>query len=111
MTATINRADLRELLSQWQRQVLSHADVHEWATARYAASAFRCEDEVTNEVLAALDMLDVNLTTEADIPSLVKALDAVSVGEASSILASMPDDREERRRRLRNDPVYGPFRR
>lgn len=109
MTTTINRADVREVLGQWQRHELSHARVHEWATARYAVSAFECVDEVTNEVLGALDKLDVNVTTHADIPYLLEALDAVSGDEASLILASMPFDREEQRRRFSNDPVYGPF--
>jgi hypothetical protein len=109
VTTTINRADVREVLLRWQRQELSHACVHDWATARYAVSAFECDNEVTNEVLAALDMLDVKVTTDADIPCLLKALDAVSGDEASSIMASMPYDREERRQRFGNDPVYRPF--
>jgi hypothetical protein len=109
MTTTINRADVRVVLGQWQRQELSHARVHEWATARFAVSAFECDDEVTSEVLGALDMLDVNVTTQADIPYLLEALDAVSGNEASSILASMPFDREERRQRFSEDSVYGPF--
>ena len=109
MPTTISRADVREVLGQWQRRELSHARLHEWAVARYAVSAFECDDEVTSEVLAALDKLDVNVTTEADIPYLLEALDAVSGLEASSILVSMPYDREERRQRFSNDPVYGPF--
>ena len=109
MTTTTNHADVRKVLGQWQRQELSHARVHEWATARYAVSAFECADEVTNEVLGALDSLDINVTTQADIPYLLEALDAVSRDEASSILASMPFDREERRQIFSDDPVYGPF--
>lgn len=109
MATTITRADVRDVLVQWQRQELSHARVHEWATDRYAVSEFECEDEVTNEVLAALDNLDVNVTTQADIPYILEALGAASGDEASSVLASMPHDLEERRRKLRNDPVYGHF--
>jgi hypothetical protein len=109
VTTTITRTEIREVLGQWQRHELSSARLHEWATARHAVAAFECDDEVTNEVLGVLDMLDVNVTTEADIPYLLKALDSASADEASSILASMPFDREERRRRYRNDPVYAPF--
>jgi len=109
VTTTITRAEVREVLGQWQSQELSHARVHEWATARHATTAFECDDEVTNEILAALDNLDVNVTTEADIPYLLKALDCTSADEASSILASMPFDREERRLRYSDDPVYSPF--
>ena len=109
MTTTIRRADVREVLGQWLRRELCHARVHEWATARYAVAAFECDDEVTNQVLAALDKLDVNVTTEVDIPYLLEALDAVSGDEASSILMSMPYDREGRRQRFSNDPVYGRF--
>jgi hypothetical protein len=109
VTTTINRADVREILVRWQRGDVNHAFVHAWATARYAVSSFVCDDEVTNEVLAALDMLDVNTTTEADIPYLLEALHVASADEASSILASTPHDREGRRQALSNEPVYGPF--
>jgi len=109
MTTTITRADLREVLGRWQRQELSHTLVHEWATARYAVPGFTCDDEVTNEILAALDMLDMNLTTEAEVPYLLDALDSTDADRASSILTSMPLDREALRLRYSDDPVYGPF--
>jgi len=105
----VTRVALREVLEGWRHQELSHCEVHEWAEARYAVSAFDPEDDVTNEVLAALDMLDVNVTTEADIPYLLAALSAVSCEAASEILSSMPFDLEQRRRQYRDDPVYGQF--
>jgi len=42
-------------------------------------------------------MLDVNVTTDADIPHLLAALSAVSCEAASAILSSMPFDLEQRR--------------
>lgn len=105
----ITRAALKEVLERWRHKELSHCEVHEWAEARYAVSAFDSEDDVTNEVLAALDMLDVNVTTETDIPHLLEALSASSCETASAILSSMPFDLEQRRKQYRDDPVYGQF--
>lgn len=109
MTVRLSRDALRDLLKRWQRQELSHREVHEWAEARYCVSSFEPEDDVANEVLAALDLLDINVTTEADIPYLLDALASTSADEASLIMASRPFDLEQRRLRYGDDPIYGPF--
>jgi hypothetical protein len=53
----------------------SSGEVHEWAEARFATDARECEDDVANEVLGALDVLDMNLLTREDVPVLQAMLD------------------------------------
>ena len=70
MSAVITRDELRTVLDDWQSGKRTPGDVHEWAEARYATHAWECEDDVANEVLAALDVLDMNLLTRDDVPVL-----------------------------------------
>ena len=109
MTTVITRAALSHLLEQWRRHEVTHGQVHAWAEARYAVSAYTPEDEVANEVLAALDILDMNITTDAEVPYLLAALQAADADEAARILQSIPFDLEARRKQCGSDPVYGPF--
>ena len=51
----------------------------------------------------------MNVVTDADLPHLLQALETCSREEASSLLASMPFDLEDRRRRYDRDPIYKRF--
>jgi hypothetical protein len=113
MAGLITRDDLRSLLTAWQAGNHSAADIHSWAEARFAVSAWECEDDVANEVLAQLDMLDMNLVTRDDIPDLLAMLDVPSgLGASASqqFEARMSSsDLERRRTELAADPMYAPF--
>ena len=113
MTRTVTRAELRSMLQAWQEGRVTPGEVHSWAEDRYAAHAFEPEDEIANEILACLDMLDINLTTVEDVPVLLEALD-VSAGNltaAQTLLSLHAEtiDVKKRRRSLAGDPLYAPF--
>ncbi len=69
------------------------------------------EDEVSKEVLAHLDVLDMNLTTTEDIPAFLAMLDSEGEAEALRILDehSKTFNLEERIARWKDDPFYEPF--
>lgn len=86
-------------------------EVHSWAEERYRA--WLMEDEVTNEILARLDLLNMNLITTEDIPAYLEALDVApqAVDEAREILQRQEQsvDFDERVESLRADPFYSPY--
>jgi hypothetical protein len=76
-------------------------------------NAWECEDDVTNEVLAALDMLDMNLLTADDVPVL-RAMLQLPAGQgdrASDLLDAHFHgmDLDERKRRLAKEATYARF--
>lgn len=105
----VPREDVVDLLQRWSRGSVTAQFVHEWAVARYAVSSYEPESTVVNEVLGALDMLDVNLTVPADIPAFLDALALPpdQAGEAAKLLerqwASI--DVEQRRLLCQDDPL------
>jgi hypothetical protein len=113
MSTVIDRAELRTLLEDWQSGKRTSRSVHEWAEARYAADAWECEDDVVNEVLAALDVLDMNLLTRDDVPALQAMLDLLS-GQAT-LAAELLDAHfqgirlDDRKKTLASEPLYAPF--
>ena len=61
---------------------MSPKEVHDWAGELYPADfvdyddwELNQENSVTNEVLAKLDTIDMNLTTTEDIPALLRFLE------------------------------------
>jgi hypothetical protein len=113
MAGLITRDDLRSLLTAWHAGSHSAADVHSWAEARFAVDAWECEDDVANEVLAQLDMLDMNLVTRDDVPALLAMLDVPSgqgAGASQQFEARISSsDLERRKKQLATDPTYAPF--
>jgi len=113
MSSVILRSDVRTVLADWQAGHRTSQDVHAWAEARFAVDDWECEDDVVNEVLAQLDMLDVNLLTADDVPVLLTMLDlpAGQAARASEILSSYLAglDLLGRKRALARDPVYARF--
>jgi hypothetical protein len=113
MTTPITRTDLRAVLESWQRTELTAAQVHDWAEERYAASAFEPEDDVANEVLAKLDMLDMNLTTVEDVPSFLAVLQSPpdeaerAITELYRYVESI--DITAREHACAGDSLYAPF--
>ena len=72
--AVITAAIVESRLREWQAGRVTAAQIHEWAENTYAVSAWEPESDSVNEVLAQLDMLDMNLVTPDDIPALIAAL-------------------------------------
>ena len=61
-------------LLEWQSGHISADEIHRWAEKRYHNDDFDYDDwegeeenSVTNEIIAHLDMLNLNLTTDADV--------------------------------------------
>lgn len=68
-----SRGLLVAVLREWQAGRLSATGVHEWAKARYFPGHLEVDDEEESgsaavEVLARLDMLDIDLIAVDDIP-------------------------------------------
>ena len=85
MNRKVTRAELILLLKEWQADRLSAAEVHEWAEQRYLPADFEVDDDDASgsaaaEVLARLDMLDINLITVEDIPRLLGTLELADSG-------------------------------
>ena len=113
MTAVLTRNDLRTVLEKWQSGKMTPGEVHEWAEARYAVHGWECEDDVANEVLAALDVLDMNLLVRDDVPVLQAMLD-LPPGQATRAAELLDAHFEQvsldsRRKSLANEPTYAPF--
>lgn len=74
MSETLSKADVSSVLSQWKAGLLTNAQVHDWATDRFAVAAWDPEDGAVNEVLGRLDTMDMNLVTVQDVAILLAAL-------------------------------------
>jgi hypothetical protein len=109
----VTRTEVHQMLTDWERGHLSAAEVHDWAERRYAVAGNEAEDGVVNQVLALLDMLDVNLTVAADTSALRRLLEARPDGlnralnEYQAYTGTI--DVSARKRELSRDPLYGPF--
>jgi hypothetical protein len=76
----ITREEIARMLSDWANGGVSAQDVFGWAGTLYPSDELECADwendqnSVSNEVLAALDMLDVNLALPEDVPIYLEFL-------------------------------------
>lgn len=106
------RDEVRQVLLSWQAGHLSPREVQEWADHRYPTHG-AVEDDLVVEMLARLDMLNMNLMTSDDIPVLLNALDLPEdrIDEAFDLLEQHDAivDVAHRKRALGNDPFYGRF--
>ena len=111
MSQTISRTDVASILMQWQAGSLTNAQVHDWATDRFAVSAWDAEDGAVNEVLGCLDTMDMNLVTAEDAAVLLAALDEKTAEGAAREIQAHHDtvDFVARRRNLVDDPLYSRF--
>ena len=107
------RAEVRRVLFDWEAGRVSATEVHGWAEERYAVSNSEPEDAVVNEVLARLDMLDVDLLVAADVPALKRLLEShpsrlpEALTEYEAYVGAV--DVPRRQRELAGDPLYRPF--
>ncbi len=111
MSQTLFRTDIASILVQWKTGMLTNAQVHDWATDRYAVAAWDPEDGAVNEVLARLDMMDMNLVTAEDVAGLLAALGERTAEGAARSMDAYQDtvDLAARKRRLVDDPLYARF--
>ena len=114
----IRPEDVLQVLDAWANSQLSPAEVHAWAEQRYAASRYDVADwdeqdrSRCNQVLAELDMLDMNLLTSADVAALRRFL--LDSGDFDLSLETLEQelaarDLSDRMMALREDPLYAPF--
>src|SRR4051794_29665852 len=117
-THILNRDELDQKLKAWQAGRISSEDLLRWADALYPSNDVDYEDwegddSVTNEVLAALDMLDMNLALPQDAPIYLDFLSTPAgqfqAGYARYNQALDRIDYTSRRTSLRNVALYAPF--
>jgi hypothetical protein len=117
-TRILKRDELAQKLKDWQGGRISSEELLRWADALYPSDDVDYEDwegddSVTNEVLAALDMLDMNLALPEDAPIYLQFL-ATPVGEFQNGYRRYKQaldriDYDNRRTSLRDIPPYAPF--
>jgi hypothetical protein len=117
-TRILKRDELARKLKDWQTGRTSSEELLRWAGTLYPSDDVDYEDwegdeSVTNEVLAALDMLDMNLALPEDAPIYLQFL-ATPVGEFQSgyKIYKQALDRinyDSRRASLKNTLPYAPF--
>lgn len=115
----VTRAEVARKLSDWADGHISAEDILNWADALYPCDDVeyedweRDEDSVTNEVLAALSMLDMDLVLPEDIPIYLAFL-STPAGQFESGYAKFRQklgeiDYASRRKHLRDVPPYSRF--
>jgi hypothetical protein len=116
----LTRADLATVLTQWLDGRLTAHQVHEWAEERAGNDTFDVDDwegiesnSVANEVLRALDMLDMNLMLPDDIPFYLEFLGTLE-GQFYEGYRKWQDalnriDYGARKEALRANPLHAPF--
>ena len=113
----ITREEVRSKLCDWRDGKISAQEIFEWAGSLYPNTEYEYEDwegdesnSATNEVLAALDMMNINLNTPEDAEIFI----STPLGEFESGFALLQRrlnsiDYDLRRKTLRDDPFYAPF--
>jgi len=111
MSQTLSRTDVTSILSLWKVGSMTAVQVHDWATDRFAVAAWDPEDGAVNEVLARLDMMDMNLVTVEDAEALLTALDTKTAEAAAQLLDTHDAtvDLAARKLRLGHEPFYSQF--
>lgn len=120
MKKIIRRKDLKEKLLQWHEDQITAPELNGWAGGNYPNDDVEYEDwdeaeeySVTNEVLAALDMMDMNLMTPEDIPAFLDFLETppASFEEGYNRLQQYLEQRDIKKRAaaLVTDPFYERF--
>ena len=118
MTEIISREQLKDLLTKWRNDELTEDRLHDWAENMYLNdgvdySDWEEDNSVTNEVLAALDQMDMNLMTKDDIEPYMKFLDT-PLGQFNQGYRELDDYLKsiaysERKRTLARNPFYKIF--
>ncbi len=121
MQTIITRSDIIAKLLEWQEGKLTAEDLNNWAVRFYLHDDVDYSDwegdeeerSVTNEVLAQLDSIDMNLMIPDDVPAYLEFLDTPlgkfedGYAKLESYLNSI--DYKERARLLAGNEFYAPF--
>ena len=119
-TMIITREQVRSKLRDWRDGKISTEEIFEWAGSLYPNTECEYEDRegkesnsVTNEVLAALDMVNINLNIPEDAEIFLEFLSA-PLGEFESAYAFLQRrlnsiEYDLRRKTLCDNPLYAPF--
>tara|TARA_R110002049_G_scaffold2743_4_gene21072 strand:+ start:7978 stop:8307 length:330 start_codon:yes stop_codon:yes gene_type:complete len=104
----ITATKIESMLNKWSAGEIDASQIHEWAENRYMTDKYDAESDRVNEVLAKLDMLNMNLVTKEDIPTLLAVL------KSDDYLAVLDDyfnkvDIEKRKKELCNIELYEKF--
>ncbi len=118
ITPIISRAVVAAVLRHWQAGEWSAEQVHTWAEDRFGQVDVDDwegaeEQSVANEVLAALDMLDMHLILPEDIPIYLHFLQTPA-GQFAAGYQTVQDALEQidyraRQQALQAIPLYAPF--
>ena len=115
----VTRTDLRNILIEWQCEEISEQQVLKWAD-QYFPDEIEFEDwegnddqSVSNEIMASLDSLGMNLVIKEDIPLYLEFL-KIPIGEFEQGYSKWKEalsniDYERRKKLLRGHPVYADF--
>lgn len=115
----VTRKELSDVLAQWQRGELTAQEVWDWVSARYWPGDTEIDDweldlSATNEILAQLDSMDINLVVVDDVPMHRRFLDSPKgkTAHAYEVWKSELDSINYRQRQkdLRDDPMFRPAR-
>jgi hypothetical protein len=117
-TQIIKREDIAKVLKEWADGLLSAQEVLTWADPLYSSDEVDCddwedEDSVANEVLAAMDMLDMNLVIPEDVPIYLEFLKTpkgqFKIGQAKFEKQLSQIDLDARRAKLKDVFPYSAF--
>jgi hypothetical protein len=117
-THILKREEVAQKLRDWHAGRLPSEDLLHWADRLYPSDDVDYEDwegddSVTNEVLAALDMLDMNLALPEDAAIYLDFLSTPAgqfqAGYARYREALEKIDHTTRRRTLKNVPLYAAY--
>lgn len=114
----ISRSEVANALNAWPEGKMCSQAIHDWANELFLNNDVEYEDwegddSITNEVLGALDMLDMNLVLPEDAPIYLQLL-ATPKGDFVKGYAVYQQrlegiDYEARKEQLRDNPLYAPF--
>jgi hypothetical protein len=111
----VTRDELADLLERWERGELTAQQVWDWSSARYWPGETEIDDwendlSATNEILAQLDSMDINLVVVDDVPIHRRFLTAPKerTAQAHEIWRSELNsiDYQHRMKTLRDNPIF-----
>jgi hypothetical protein len=116
----VTREEIRQKLREWHSGIISTDAIQTWASERWMSDHHTYEDweydgeaSASNDVLAAIDMLDINLTTKEDAEIFIEFLET-PLGEYPRGHSKMKErirliDFDDRKRSLRTVAPYSSF--
>jgi hypothetical protein len=116
----LKRQDVAQALMDWQAGRISSLEIQSWAESLYLNDNVDYEDwegdeenSITNEILAVLDTLDMNLVLPEDAPIYLKFI-STPFGEFKKGYDQLQNrlgqiDFATRRVQLKTNPLYAPF--